>query len=283
MTNKYTDPTGAPETTEERPVKPANVIHEILRTYAERGTSVANIMATGAMFGFNDNQMRVGLSRLVAKQTIENFSRGFYRLSKTADPFNRFIERWRLGESRIVPWNHRWLLAHRSRDAAPTTHAKSEWVLANHGFRETIKDCWIRPDNIALGLDELEHQLHHLGLEREAMLASAAKLEPRWQHRWLNQVAPEQLIKRYQTMSRRLSQSLAKLPNLTRAAAMKSSFQLGGEGIEMLATDPLLPTEMLDIEPRVSLTQLMLDYDRIGRGIWLGAQIAQDSDQRLTI
>jgi hypothetical protein len=69
MTNKYTDPTGAPETTEERPVKPANVIHEMLRTYAERGTSVANIMATGAMFGFNDNQMRVGLSRLVAKQT----------------------------------------------------------------------------------------------------------------------------------------------------------------------------------------------------------------------
>jgi hypothetical protein len=84
-------------------------------------------------------------------------------------------------------------------------------------------------------------------------------------------------------MSRRLSQSLAKLPNLTRAAAMKSSFQLGGECIEMLATDPLLPTEMLDIEPRVSLTQLMLDYDRIGRGIWLGAQIAQDSDQGLTI
>ncbi|MFT7131465.1 MAG: phenylacetic acid degradation operon negative regulatory protein [Cyclobacteriaceae bacterium] len=277
--DKHTDPTSVSETTGVRPVKPANIILDLLRTYAERGTSVANIMATGAMFGFSDNRMRVGLSRLVAKQTIVNFSRGFYRLSKTADPFNTFIERWRLGESRIVPWDHRWLLVHRSRDAAPTTNAKSEWVLANHGFREAIKDCWIRPDNIALGLDELEHQLHHLGLEHEAMLASAAKLKPRWQHRWLTQVAPEQLIKRYQAMSRRLTLSLAELPNLTRAAAMKSSFQLGGQGIEMLATDPLLPAEMLDTEPRVSLTQLMLDYDLIGREIWLGAQITQDSSR----
>jgi len=176
MTDKHTDPTGISEATEECSVKPANIILDLLRTYAERGTSVANIMATGAMFDFNDNRMRVGLSRLVAKQTIENFSRGFYRLSNTTDPFNTFIERWRLGESRILPWDHRWLLVHRSRDAAPTTQAKSEWALTNHGFREAIKDCWIRPDNTALDLDELEHQLHHLGLEHEAMLASAAKL-----------------------------------------------------------------------------------------------------------
>jgi phenylacetic acid degradation operon negative regulatory protein len=270
MTDKHIDPTGASETTGERPVKPANIIIDLLRTYADRGTSVANIMASGAMFGFSNNQMRVGLSRLVTKQTIENFSRGFYRLSKTADPFNTFIERWRLGESRIVPWDHRWLLVHRSRDTAPTKNAKSEWALANHGFREAIKDCWIRPDNIALGLDELEQQLHHLGLEHEAMLAGAAKLKPRWHHRWLNQVAPEQLIKGYHAMSRRLTLSLAELPNLTRAAALKSSFQLGGQGIEMLATDPLLPTEMLDTEPRMSLTQRMRDYDRIGREIWLG-------------
>ena len=63
---------------------------------------------------------------------------------------------------------------------------------------------------------------------------------------------------------------------------MKSSFQLGGQGIEMLATDPLLPKEMLDTEPRVSLMRLMREYDRIGREIWLGAQITQDSDQGMT-
>ncbi|MBT7541356.1 MAG: PaaX family transcriptional regulator, partial [Gammaproteobacteria bacterium] len=38
-----------------------------------------NIMRTGAMFGFSENLMRVSLSRLAAKGTVENFKRGYYR------------------------------------------------------------------------------------------------------------------------------------------------------------------------------------------------------------
>lgn len=256
---------------DERPIKPASVILDLLRTYAERGTSVANIMATGAMFSFSDNRMRVGLSRLVAKQTIENFRRGFYRLSKATDPFNAFIDQWKLGEARIVPWEHRWLLVHRSGHMAPPKIAKGDWALTNHGFREINKGCWIRPDNIALNPDELEKQLHHLGLENDAMLASAAKLNLQWQHHWLGQIAPEKLTKRYHLMSTRLALSLVELPKLSRAAGMKSSFQLGSQAIELLATDPLLPAELLDTIPRAALWQLLHNYDRVGRQLWASA------------
>jgi phenylacetic acid degradation operon negative regulatory protein len=263
--------------TDERPVKPASVILNLLRTYAEQGTSVTNIMATGAMFGFSDNRMRVGLSRLVAKRTIENFSRGCYRLTSATDQFNAFIEQWRLGESRVVPWGHRWLLVHRSRDVSPTAATKGEWALTHQGFRETHKGCWIRPDNLALDPNMLEAQLRYLGLEDEALLASDAKLNAQWQQRWLTQVTPERLLERYRLMSRRLTSSLAGLPNLNRAAAMKASFQLGGQAIEMLSTDPLLPAELLDTEPRESLWRLLCNYDRVGRELWAGTNDSNTS------
>lgn len=256
---------------DQRPIKPASIILDLLRTYAERGTNVTNIMATGAMFGFSDNRMRVSLSRLVAKRTIENFSRGAYRLTKATDPFNAFIERWRLGESRVAPWDNRWLLVHRSQGVPPTKTTKGEWALSNLGFRQANQGCWIRPDNLALSPGALEGQLHHLGLEDEVILASAAKLSAQWQDHWLDQVAPRQLIERYKLMSRRLTLSLAELPNLSRAAAMKASFQLGGQAIEMLATDPLLPAELLDTDTRVSLWRALRHYDHVGRRLWSGA------------
>ena len=104
-------------------MKPVNIILDLLRTYMERGTSVANIMATGAMFGCSENQMRVNLSRLAAKGSIVNFARGAYRLAEALDPVNDFIESWRLGEDRTKPWTHTWLLAASSANATLTTRA----------------------------------------------------------------------------------------------------------------------------------------------------------------
>ncbi|MCH7744410.1 MAG: PaaX family transcriptional regulator, partial [Proteobacteria bacterium] len=52
-------------------MKPSGVILDLLRTYQQQGTSARNIMATGKMFGFNENAMRVNLSRLASRQIIE--------------------------------------------------------------------------------------------------------------------------------------------------------------------------------------------------------------------
>jgi DNA-binding transcriptional regulator PaaX len=255
----------------DRPVKPASIILDLLRTYAERGTSAANIMATGAMFGFSGNRMRVGLSRLVARQTIENFRRGYYRLNRTTDPFNTFVERWRLGEARMRPWDQRWLLIHRGDGLDHTKGIKGEWALTHTGFCEISKNCWIRPDNLVLTPAELEQQLHYLGLENGAIGASGAELNRRWQQRWLAYFEPEKINNRYRKMYQRLTNSLNELPNLGTTAAMKSSFQLGGQAIEILATDPLLPAELIDTSPRESLWRLMLEYDRVGREFWASA------------
>ena len=86
-------------------MKPSGVILDLLRTYQKRGTSARNIMATGKMFGFKENAMRVNLSRLASRQIIENFKRGHYRLTPGTNPVIEFIAAWRQGEQRYRTWD----------------------------------------------------------------------------------------------------------------------------------------------------------------------------------
>jgi hypothetical protein len=59
-----------------------------------------------------------------------------------------------------------------------------------------------------------------------------------------------------------------KLQVMPRQTALVQSFLLGGEAIRVLATDPLLPEEIVPNEKRRELTELMLRYDGVGRRIW---------------
>jgi hypothetical protein len=43
---------------------------------------------------------------------------------------------------------------------------------------------------------------------------------------------------------------------------------LGGEAIRVLATDPLLPEQIMQGQTRADLTETMLRYDAIGHALW---------------
>ncbi len=253
-------------------MKPVNIILDLLRTYMERGTSVANIMATGAMFGCSENQMRVNLSRLAAKGSIVNFARGAYRLAEALDPVNDFIESWRLGEDRTKPWTHTWLLAASSANADANNQSRHHWALYSHGFRPASSECWVRPDNLALTHRLLEQRLFQLGISADTVLASNATIHARWQKHWHAQFDVAALTKSYLQTHQSLSESMATLHRLPRQTAMKETFYLGGHAIQVLAKDPLLPAEFLDSEPRHALWRAMLDYDRMGRELWADAE-----------
>ena len=253
-------------------MKPVNIILDLLRTYMERGTSVANIMATGAMFGCSENQMRVNLSRLTAKGSIVNFARGAYRLAETLDPVSDFIESWRLGEGRTKPWTRTWLLAASSASTDANNQNRHHWALHSHGFRPASSDCWIRPDNLALTHQPLAQRLLQLGVSADTVLASNANINARWQEHWQTQFNPASLTQSYLQTRDSLIESMATLPRLPKQTAMKETFYLGGHAIQVLAKDPLLPAEFLDSEPRHALWRAMLDYDRMGRELWADAE-----------
>ena len=247
-------------------MKPASVILDLLRTYPpQKGTGVKTIMATGAMFGFNENLMRVNLSRLVSKGVVENFKRGHYRLTNHTDPLNDFVEAWRLGEARMRDWDgHSWLIVH----CEPEASDKRDWALDALGFRGISEGLWIRPDNLALNLGELEARLVSLGMDNTCLVAAGCNIARRWQEAYEAHFDFAALTARYQDYCESLEASLARLDDMPVEEALKESFHLGGEVVHLLAKDPLLPAEYIEAASRQSLWQTMLDYDTRGRKIW---------------
>jgi len=242
-------------------MKPTNIILDLLRTYPSRGTTVQKIMKTGAMFEFSENLMRVSLSRLVARGTIENFQRGLYRLTDSTDHLNDFIEEWRQGDRRRCQWHKDWILVQSE---------QGSWALNATGFRPLEGNLWARPDNLARSPDALQQLLTDLGASPDSIVATNARLTRDKADKMLNQYDLTKLSTSYLETIQKLNDSLLRLDVMPVDAAQRECFHLGGNAIQVLALDPLLPDEVLPGNNRLKLWQLMLDYDRVGREIWRG-------------
>ncbi len=245
-------------------MKPGNFILDLLRTYEYRGSSARHIMTTAAMFGFNGNLIRVTLSRLVAKGTIENFERGQYRMASQSDPVNDFVEDWRLGESRRRDWQENtFVIAHTTKNTE-----KDTWVLEATGFIEAHNNLWVRPDNLRRSLQEFSHWLTHLGLNPDILIGAGVRFSDDDAREILGRYDITAMDEHYKKISKRIEQSEPRLSRLPRDEAMKESFTLGGEAIQVLAKDPYLPVEILAPVNRIRLWHSMQRYDELGRNIW---------------
>jgi len=254
-------------------MKPVSLILDLLRTYPDKGTSVRNIMASGSMFGFSENLMRVSLTRLVAKNTIENFQRGYYRLSRASDPVNDLVEQWRSGEARLKPWKpDTWLCVHASTGDSLLPHAV--WALTNYGFRPVVDQLWIRPDNLRLESAQLSASLQSIGLPTTAVLLTGAGVPKVHGSAWFRAFDVAALNQGYIDMTQDLMSSMARLSALPASAAKKQSFQLGGRAIQLLVKDPLIPEQFQSPANRELLWKVMLEYDEAGRKVWSDSAMA---------
>lgn len=245
-------------------MKSTGVILDLLRTYPRQGTSARNIMATGKMFGFNENAMRVSLSRLVSRDMVENITRGYYRLTENANPINDFIDLWRLGEQRRRPWPEPLYCVLN----LPRPSKKDLWIIDSMGFVSIATNLWTRPDNLSEKHGKLAKRMSRLGLNEAAILFTNARLSSRESTRCLDQYDLQALTASYKKTAKQLEQSLKALDELPVEDAMKESFVLGGKAIQVLSKDPLLPDELMDSADRAGLWQTMLQYDQVGREIW---------------
>lgn len=247
-------------------MKAGNFILDLLRTYQDRGTSARNIMAAAGMFKFSENQVRVTLSRLVARGLVENYERGRYRLASTSDPVADFVEEWRNGEDRRRPWKPGTYVLIQ----LPHADKRSLWVLEATGFLRIAETVWCRPDNLSRAGTELKDFLFELGLQNDSLFVPSATLLPDEEDKLFDDYKIDTLENGYQKMSRRIAESALRLTTLPADAARIESFNLGGEAIELLVKDSLLPDQKQDPAERRNLWQAMIDYDELGRGIWAG-------------
>lgn len=253
-----------------RLLTPKNVIVDLLRMTRQHSVSSKSLIDTGSLFGFNANAIRVTLTRLVSNGVLESDARGMYRLAKKTDPISSYIENWRLGEERRIPWNgNAWLACHLPKKPQRSARSNSLKALNFLGFREGLDNVWVRPANLHYSFQEIDKLLTHLGVETAATLMQvdniSSKVSKRWQHQLWNTKA---LSFGYREGLEKIEASLKNLPNLNSKEAMAESFIVGGEAIHILAKDPLLPDEIFETHERDELHRAMLNYDEVGREIW---------------
>jgi phenylacetic acid degradation operon negative regulatory protein len=107
-----------------------------------------------------------------------------------------------------------------------------------------------------LGLEDAAHGFVAQGFD-EVLEAQARAL-------W----SGKQLVRGYRQARESLERSALRVESLPVEEAAVETFLLGGAAIHLLATDPLLPSEIVATGERGRLADAMLAYDALGRRIW---------------
>jgi DNA-binding transcriptional regulator PaaX len=130
---------------------------------------------------------------------------------------------------------------------------------------------WVRPDNLRQPLAATNDRLRAHGLEDGAEIFVASSFSTALTEQFRTQLWPlRALAKTYESVEQKLTRSLGQLDQMPHETALVQTFLFGGEAIRVLATDPLLPQQMLPSGSRAKLTATMLLYDEVGREIWKG-------------
>jgi phenylacetic acid degradation operon negative regulatory protein len=251
-----------------QPVTPRSVVLNLVRV-TPRSVSVRHLLSIGGLFGFNANAMRVAIARLVADGRLESDERGSYRLAPAAAVLHEHVEEWRRGEARMRSWRGDWLAVALPSGTARATRRSSLSALSRLGLREGLPNLWVRPDNLRQPFESLTERLDALGLEEGAELFRARDFSAATTQRFTSKLWSVNALQRsYASALKNLERSLEQLDGMPRETALVQSFLLGGEAIRVLATDPLLPEEVIPGAARAALTETMLRYDAVGHALW---------------
>lgn len=193
--------------------------------------AVRRLVRVAGLFGINDNQARVALSRMVARGEVLVDRRGDYALT------GRLLDRARrLGTARRAatgPYDGSWhlVVVTASGDDAPT---RKERRAALRGARlgELREGVWLRPANLALDL----------GATLDAV-ASAFRADPQAEPRALAHTVFD--LKGWDRRSRRLCAVLDRAGR-NGSGSLVDGFELSAEVLRHLQRDPLVPRELLD-------------------------------------
>ena len=250
-------------------VVPRSVVLNLVRVAPSRSASIKLLLRACALFGLQENAVRVAVTRCVALGLLDSDERGSYRLGSAAQAVSEHIEQWHRGEARLRPWSGHWLAVALPPKPERSARRASLQALARVGLREGLPNLWLRPDNLRATLADTTQRLRGLGLEDGATLFRASDFDDALVQRVMRELWPlHALTRSYEHTCKSLERSLAQLERMPRETALVQSFVLGGEAIRVLATDPLLPEEILASEPRARLTETMLRYDQLGRSLW---------------
>lgn len=256
--------------TSRKALKPKRLILNLLLASAQPIT-VKEMIAASALFGIKESSVRVTVARLSSEGLIQACGRGEYELGPQASDLASDISKWRTVEQRLKPWAGNWLAVHCSGLGRSDRSALRirERALEMNGFRELVKDLFIRPNNLNETLNDLRNRLYGQGLESEAPVFDIQHLDAERDNQALRLWDSEAITRKYQDTCQRLNEWLARSHDLEIEEAARESFVIGDIAIRQLVFDPLLPDELIDREERHRFIESVLEFDKAGQAIWL--------------
>jgi phenylacetic acid degradation operon negative regulatory protein len=244
---------------------------DLLSTLGAGAMPVRSLIAAAALFAIGENNLRVGLARLLAAGLVERDERGQYRLAGDASAVREQVASWRRIEERMRPWDGGWIAAHvvaRGTGGERARLRRRKRALRMLGFRDLAPGLALRPDNLAGGVLVVRERLVRLGLEPETIVASLTELDATTEARARRLWDAERLVTGYARTRAALERSERRLARLAPTDAMTESFLLGGRAIREIVLDPLLPEPLVPSAARSALVEAMRRYDRAGRAAW---------------
>lgn len=256
---------------------PKSLILNLLMASQEPTTS-QTIIRICLLFGMTENSVRVSIARLVSDELLESTSRGVYQLAPKASRLSDDLADWRSIEDKIKPWDGTWIavfIGNLGRGNRTALRHRTR-ILQLAGFAELDQGLMVRPNNLVGGAGALRERLLKLGLESEARIFTLSDLDEATQQQAMSLWDCENLNARYVNGHKQMSEWLDKMSELEPQIAAREIFVIGDDTLRHLAFDPLLPREMVDVEARNQYIQTMINYDQVGRNIWMKIYKALD-------
>lgn len=247
-----------------------SLILDLLLAAGDKPISAQQAIVACSIFDISVNNTRVALVRLSAEGLIESAGRAMYQLTEDAHTLADDVASWRTKFQRVRPWDGSYILVQTGK--LPRTEARQkrarDRALLMLGFRDLNEHLHIRPNNIEESTDAVRARLYKLGLERDALVFSAAQFDADAQKHINSLWNPKELEQNYQQFDKKITTWLSRCEGLEPEVAAREAFLLGGSAIKHVVYDPFLPAEWLDTESRDRFLQTVKKLDGVGVVIW---------------
>lgn len=240
------------------------------------------VMACG-LFGVSDNSARVSLARLVAEGQLKSAGRGLYTLGKKAVYTGQDIQSWSNRLTATCAWNGNFyavLTNHMGRSNRTQLRSRDK-ALQLLGFRELEQGFYVRPANLAMGLDGVKTKLLAQGVEKN-MLAFELIPESEPQTLAIKKLWDIRKLERhYLSHTRKLNEWIDNHPKMKLEKAARDAYIVGSQAIFEVRRDPLLPAEWIDTAARQQFFESVLRFDETGTRVWHTLQLRILKDEEV--
>lgn len=247
--------------------KPRSLILNLLLAADDATLSAREAIGACALFGIRENSVRVALARLAASGLIEAAERGSYRLGPAATGLASEVAHWRDAERRTREWRGDWIAVHAGRVARGRSH-EHERALAMLGLRTLDPGLYLRPDNLAGGVDAVRTRLYALGVDDGAAVFVIRKLDAARDARARRLWDDKRLNRLYRDRSAELERWMARAERFELGVAAREAYLHGNEAIRELVFDPWLPAPLVDVDARRAFVDTVRRFDDFGHRIW---------------